>query len=82
VYDYDVRVPHSTVRTAVEPLTSHAAATFIVSTDPPDALTDSGYGTALVELAEDFTTTVTISVTAEDGATVQPYVVRVHRAGP
>ena len=82
VYDYDVRVPHSTVRTAVEPHTSHAAATFIVSTDPPEALTDSGYGTALVELAEDFTTTVTISVTAEDGATVQPYVVRVHRAGP
>ncbi len=82
VYDYDVRVPHSTVRTAVEPHTSHAAATFIVSTDPPEALTDSGYGSALVELTEGATTTVTISVTAEDGATVQPYVVRVHRAGP
>ena len=82
VFDYDVSVPHSTVRTAVEPLTSHAAATFIVSTDPPDALTDSGYGTALVELAEDAVTTVTITVTAEDGTTIQPYVVRVHRAGP
>ena len=81
VFDYDVRVPHSTVRTAVEPLTSHAAATFIVSTDPPDALTDSGYGTALVELTEGATTTVTITVTAQDGST-QPYVVRVHRAGP
>ena len=81
VYDYDVRVPHSTVRTAVEPHTSHAAATFIVSTDPPEALTDSGYGSALVELPEGFTTTVTITVTAQDGST-QPYVVRVHRAGP
>ena len=81
VFDYDVSVPHSTVRTAVEPHTSHAAATFIVSTDPPEALTDSGYGTALVELTEGATTTVTITVTAQDGST-QPYVVRVHRAGP
>ena len=82
VFDYDVSVPHSTVRTAALPQTTHPAATFLVSTMPEDALSDSGYGTALVELAEDFTTTVTISVTAEDGATVQPYVVRVHRAGP
>ena len=82
VFDYDVSVPHSTVRTAVLPQTTHPAATFLVSTMPEDALSDSGYGTALVELVEDFTTTVTISVTAEDGATVQPYVVRVHRAGP
>lgn len=82
VFDYDVSVPHSTVRTAVLPQTTHPVATFLVSTMPEDALSDSGYGTALVELAEDFTTTVTISVTAEDGATVQPYAVRVHRAGP
>ena len=82
VFDYDVSVPHSTVRTAALPQTTHPAATFLVSTMPEDALSDSGYGTALVELAEDFTTTVTITVTAEDGATVQPYVVRVHRAGP
>ena len=81
VYDYDVRVPHSAVRTAVEPHTSHAAATFIVSTDPAEALTDSGYGSALVELTEGATTTVTITVTAQDGST-QDYVVRVHRAGP
>ena len=34
VFDYDVSVPHSTVRTAVAAAqTSHAAATFIVSTD-------------------------------------------------
>ena len=82
VFDYDVSVPHSTVRTAALPQTTHPAATFLVSTMPEDALSDSGYGTALVELAEDFTTTVTISITAEDGATVQPYAVRVHRAGP
>ena len=82
VYDYDVRVPHSTVRTAALPQTTHPVATFLVSTMPEDALSDSGYGAALVELAENFTTTVTIEVTAEDGATVRPYVVRVHRAGP
>ena len=82
VFDYDVSVPHSTVRTAALPQTTHPAATFVVSTMPEDALSDSGYGTALVDLAEDFTTTVTITVTAEDGATVQPYAVRVHRAGP
>ena len=82
VYDYDVRVPHSTVRTAVGPHTSHTAATFAVSTNPPEALTDSGYGTALVELPEGATTTVTVTVTAEDGATTQAYEVRVHRAAP
>ena len=82
VYDYDVRVPHSTVRTAVLPSTTHRAATFIVATEPAEALTDSGYGTALVELPEGATTTVTITVTAEDASTTQDYVVRVHRAGP
>ena len=73
-----MRVPHSTVRTAVLPETTHAAATFAVATKPPDALTDSGYGTALVELAEGGTTTVTITVTAEEGTTTQDYTVRVH----
>ena len=82
VYEYDVRVPHSTVRTSVLPDTSDSAATYVVATDPPEALTDSGYGTALVELAEGATTTVTITVTAEDGSTTQDYVVRVYRAGP
>ena len=82
VFDYDVYVPHSTFRTAVLPIKADDSATFTVATTPPEALTDSGYGTALVELAEDFTTTVTISVTAEDGSTMQDYVVRVHRVGP
>ena len=82
VFDYDVSVPHSTVRTAALPVATHPASTFVVATNPPGALTDSGYGTALVELAEDFTTTVTITATAEDGTTIQPYVLRVHRAGP
>ena len=82
VYEYDVRVPHSTVRTAVQPTATHSAATFTVTTQPADALTDSGYGTALVELAEGATTTVTISVAAEDGSTTQDYVIRVHRARP
>ena len=82
VFDYDVSVPHSTVRTAALPQTTHPAATFVVATNPPSALTDSGYGAALVELAEDAITTVTITATAEDGTTIQPYVVRVHRAGP
>ena len=68
------------MRTAVLPETTHSAATFVVAADPASALTDSGYGTALVELAEDATTIVT--GTAEDGATAQDYVVRVHRAGP
>ena len=62
--------------------TTHAAATFTQATEPADALTDSSYGTALVELAEGATTTVTITVTAQDGTTTQDYVVRVHRAGP
>ena len=81
VFDYDVRVPHSTVRTAVLPQTTHPVATFLVSTTPEDALTDSGYGTALVELAEGETTTVTVTVTAEDDTTTQDYVVRINRAG-
>ena len=82
VFDYDVSVPHSTVRTAALPQTTHPAATFLVSTMPEDALTDSGYGTALVELAAGVDTIVTVRVTAEDATTVQSYVVRVHRAGP
>ena len=82
VFDYDVYVPYSTVRTAVLPRTSDPAATFTVATEPAEALTDSGYGTALVELPEGATTTVTIMVTAEDSVTVQPYVVRIHRAAP
>ena len=82
VHDYDVNVPNSTARISVLPTTADTAATFTVATEPPDALTDSGYGTALVELAEGPTTTVTITVTAEDGTTTQDSVVRVHRAGP
>ena len=81
-FEHDVRVPHSTVRTAVLPETTHAAATYAAATDPADALIDVGYTTALVELAEGATTTVNISVTAEDGGTTQDYVVRVHRVGP
>ncbi len=81
VYDYDVRVPHSTTRTTLLLTATYAAATVAVVTDPADALTDSGLGTTVVELAEGATTTVTITVTAEDGSTTQDYVVRVHRAG-
>ena len=81
-FDYDVRVPHSTVRTAVPPSTTHSAATFMVATEPVGALSDSGYGTALVELAEGAATTVTVTATAEDGTTTRDYVVRIHRAGP
>ena len=81
VYEYDVGVPHSTARVSVQPTTADTAGTFAVATEPPDALTDSGYGTALVELAEGATTTVTITVTAEDGTTTQDYVVRVRRGG-
>ena len=81
VHECDVRVPHSITRTSVLPDTTYSAATVAVATDPADALTDSGYGIALVELAEDATTTVTTTVTAEDGTTTQDYAVRVHRAG-
>ena len=81
MYEYDVRVPHFTARISVLPTTADTAATFAVATEPVDALTDSGYGTALVELTEGAATTVTISVTAEDGTTTQDYVVRIHRAG-
>ena len=82
VYEYDVRVPHATARISVLPATTHSAATFAVATNPADALTDTGYGTTVVELAEGAATTITITVTAEDGSTTQDYVVRVHRAGP
>ena len=82
VHEYDVRVTHSVTRTAVLPETTHSAATVAVATDPADALTDGGHGTAVVELAEGATTTVTVTVTAEDGSTTQDYVVRVHRASP
>ena len=81
VYDYDVRMPHSTTRTTLLLAATYAAATVAVATDPADALTDSGFGTTVVELAEGATTTVTITVTAEDGSTTRDYVVRVHRAG-
>ena len=81
VHGYDVNVPHSTARTTVLPSTSDTAATFAVATEPADALTDREYGTALVELAAGAATTVTITVTAEDGTTTQDYVVRIHRAG-
>ncbi len=46
--------------------TSYPAATFVVSANPPEVLTDSGYGTALVDLADGASTTVTITVTAKD----------------
>ena len=82
VREYDVHVPHSTARISVLTTTADAAATFKVATAPVDALIDGGYGTALVDLAEGATTAVTITVTAEDGATTQGYVVRIHRAGP
>ncbi len=82
VYDYDVRVSHSTVPTGVLPAASDDTTTFTVATEPADALTESGYGTALAELAERATTTVTITETAEDGTTTQDYVVRVHCAAP
>ena len=81
VYDYDVRVPYSTTRTTLLLAATYAAATVALATDPADALTDSGLGTTVVELAEGATTTVTITVTAEDGSTTQDYVVRVHRDG-
>ena len=70
-YDYDVRVPHSTVRTVAFPQTSHPAATFVVTTETPEALTDKVYGTTLVELADSATTTVTVTVTAEEVTTVR-----------
>ena len=63
--------PHSTLSTAVLPQTSHRAATFVVATEPPEALNDNGYGTTLVELAEGATTTVTVTVTAEEVTTVR-----------
>ena len=53
-----------------------------LATEPTGALTDSDYGTALVELEEGETATVTITVTAEDDMTTRDYVVRVHRAAP
>ena len=52
---------------------------FVVAADPPEALTDSGYGTALVELAEGASTAVTITVTAEDVGE-QDYTAVIHRA--
>ena len=82
VHQYDVRASHSVARTVVLPATAHAAATFAVASNPADALTHGGYGTAIVELAPGAVTTVTVTVTAEDGVATQDYVVRIHRAGP
>ena len=76
--EYNVRVPHSTVRTSVPPEPAHSAAAFVVTNDPATALTDSGYGNVPVELAEG-STTMTITVTAEDGNSRQTYVVRIAR---
>ena len=80
VHEYDVRVPHSVTRITVLAETTDTAATVSVVTDPADALTDGGYGAAIIELAEGATTTLTVTVTAEDGTTTQDYVVRIHRA--
>ena len=44
----------------------HPATTFVVAADPPEALTGSRYGTALVELVEGAPTTVIITVTTKD----------------
>ena len=70
-YGHDLRVPHSTVRTAALPQTSHPAATFVVATEPPEALTGNGYGTTSVELAESAAATVTVTVTADEVTTVR-----------
>ena len=51
---------------------SHPATTFVVAADPPEALTDSGYGTAMVELVEGAPTTVIITVTTKDVGEVVP----------
>ena len=72
--EYNVRVPHSTVRISVPPEPAHSAAAFVVTNDPATALTDSGYGNVPVELAEG-----SITVTAEDGNSRQTYVVRIAR---
>ena len=81
VYEYDVRALRATARISVLSETTHSAATVAVATDSRRSAHRSGYGTVVVDLAEGATTTVTITVAAEDASTTQDYAVRVHRAG-
>ena len=54
----------------------HPATTFVVAADPPEALTGSRYGTAMVELVEGAPTTVIITVTTKDVGEVWPLAIQ------
>ena len=82
MYDYDVRVPCSTVRTAVFPETSHPAGHLRRGHRPAGRPHRQWLRYCTVVLGEGATTTAAVSVTAQDGAPTQNYVVRAHRAGP
>lgn len=79
VYDYHVSVPHSTERTSVEPIPMNPGAIFAIATSPTNALAETSATGGRVELDAGATTTVTVTVTAQDGAT-RVYTVRIARA--
>ncbi len=78
VYSYNVAVPHSTMRTFVEPMPENPGAVFAIMVNPTTALTSIGPTGAQVELDVGITT-VTVMVTAQDGAT-RAYTVNITRA--
>ncbi len=78
VYSYNVSVPHSTERTFVEPMPANPGAVFTVATNPTNALASTTPTGAQVEL-DGGVTTITIMVTAQDGA-ARVYTVNITRA--
>ena len=78
-YSYDVRVPHSTFRTFVEPHPTDGAATFTVTDNRAGDDHDATATGRLVELPAGVDTIVTVRVIAENGSH-QNYVITIHRA--